>query len=226
MQHQRLGDLLRHAHDHVPYYRELLERCGVVDATGGVDLTAFDTVPFLDKDIIRSRSEELLSDDLEQRPWFRNYSGGSTGEPVAFVQEQREDDHWSRAVTLLFDEWSGRGPGDRCALLWGSERDLAGAPSWRVRYRRRTRRMLVLNAFGMTPEHMGEYVKALNRVPAAPDPRLRREPLRAGAVHSGRRPQRVVTRRDHDLRREHLPRTTGAHRECVPRTRLRSLRLA
>ncbi|HUT76363.1 MAG TPA: phenylacetate--CoA ligase family protein [Polyangia bacterium] len=163
MQHQRLGDLLRHAHDHVPYYREVLERCGVVDSSGGVDLTAFATVPFLDKDIIRSRSEDLLSDDLDQRPWFRNYSGGSTGEPVAFVQEQREDSHWSRAVTLLFDEWSGRGPGDRCALLWGSERDLAGAPSWRVRYRRRTRRILVLNAFGMTPEHMGEYVKDLNR---------------------------------------------------------------
>ena len=162
-QDQRLGDLLLHAYEHVPYYRDVLERCGVVDSAGRVDLTAFTAIPFLDKDIIRRRSEDLVSDDLDQRPWFRNYSGGSTGEPVAFVQEEGEAGHWGRALTLLFDEWSGRRPGDKYALLWGSQRDLGGTPSLRTRYHRRTRRALVLNAFGMTPVHMGEYVEAINR---------------------------------------------------------------
>lgn len=163
LQEQRLGALLRHAHDHVPYYRGVLEDCGAVDPSGRVDLTAFTAIPFLDKDIIRSRGEALYSDDLDQRPWFRNYSGGSTGEPVAFVQEEREDHHWGRAVTLLYDEWSGRRPGDKFALLWGSERDLAGKRSLRASYRRRTRRILVLNAFEMTPARMTEYVAAINR---------------------------------------------------------------
>lgn len=163
LQRERLSDLLRHAHAQVPYYRDVLEACGAVGSTGRVDLEAFTAIPFLDKDIIRGKGDELLSEDLDQRPWFRNYSGGSTGEPVAFVQERRDKVGWGRAVTFLFDEWSGRGLGDRWALLWGSERDLSGVPNRRVRYRRRTRRLLVLNAFGMTPEHMGEYVRDLNR---------------------------------------------------------------
>jgi phenylacetate-CoA ligase len=162
LQHERLGELLRHAHAHVPYYHDVLEACGAVDSAGRVDLGAFTAIPYLDKDIIRGRGEELLSDDLDRRPWFRNYSGGSTGEPVAFVQEIREEASWGRALTFLFDEWSGRGLGDRWALLWGSERDLGGNPSPRVRFHRHTRRLLVLNAFGMTQQRMGEYVAALN----------------------------------------------------------------
>ena len=162
LQEDRLTTLLRHAHAHVPYYRAVLEQCGAVRPDGRIDLDAFTSIPFLDKDLIRSRGDELLSDDIDRRSWFRNYSGGATGEPVAFVQEKPSPSSWMRPVTLLFDEWSGRRPGDRCALLWGSERDLAGEPSLRVRYRRRTRRILVLNAFGMTSQHMGEYVEALN----------------------------------------------------------------
>ena len=154
LQRERLGSLLRHAHAHVPYYRSVLEACGAVDSSGRVDLKAFTAIPYLDKDIIRGQGDQLHSDDLDRRPWFRNYSGGSTGEPVAFVQEEEEKEQWGRAVTLLFDEWSGRGPGDRWALLWGSERDLCCEPGLRKRYRRHTRRLLALNAFCMTPERM------------------------------------------------------------------------
>jgi phenylacetate-CoA ligase len=163
MQNRRLADLLRHAFDHVPYYRQVLADAAVIDGNRRIDLTGFTSIPFLDKDIIRARPDDLVSDDLDRRPWHRNYSGGSTGEPVAFVQELREEARWSRALTLLFDEWSGRRPGDRWALLWGSERDLTSNPSLRVRFRRHTRRLLALNAFGMTPQHMQEYVEAINR---------------------------------------------------------------
>jgi len=162
MQEERLADLLSHAHEHVPYYREILEECGAVDHSGRVDLSAFTSIPLLDKDIIRAKGDELLSDDLDRRPWFRNYSGGSTGEPVAFIQESSEDASWDRALTFLFDEWSGHRLGDRWALLWGSERDLGGPPSLRVRYHRRTRRVLVLNAFRMDRQRMDDYVRQLN----------------------------------------------------------------
>ncbi len=162
LQRDRTTALLRHAHAHVPYYRDVLETCGAVDASGRVDLDAFTAIPYLDKDIIRGRSEELVSDDLDRRRWIRNYSGGSTGEPVAFVQEHEKKAGEGRAVTFLFDEWSGRRLGDRWALLWGSERDLGGAPSLRRRYRRHTRRMLALNAFGMSQQRMSDYVAALN----------------------------------------------------------------
>lgn len=158
---RRLTALLRHAHEHVPYYRGVLEACGAVSAGGRVDLAAFPDIPFLDKRIIRTRAEDLCSDDLDARDWSYNSSGGSTGEPVRFVQESEMGP--DRALTFLFDEWSGRPVGARYALLWGSPRDLSERPSWRARMRRRTRRVLVLNAFTMTDEKMRGFVRDLNK---------------------------------------------------------------
>ena len=37
---------------------------------------------------LRERFEDLKSDDLSQRRWKYNTSGGSTGEPVRFIQDQ------------------------------------------------------------------------------------------------------------------------------------------
>jgi phenylacetate-CoA ligase len=156
---RRLRALLRHAHAHVPYYRTLLEDCGAVDAGGNVDLEAFTAIPFLTKDIIRARPEELLAEDLDRSGWVYNYSGGSTGEPVRFAQVH---DDWSRPLKLLYDEWSGRRLGDKCVLLWGSQRDLVAKPRLRTRIHSYTRRLVPLNAFSMTPERMREYVATIN----------------------------------------------------------------
>jgi len=43
--------------------------------------------PVLTKDIIRSRFDELKSNDLRRRKWYFNTSGGLTGEPVRFIQD-------------------------------------------------------------------------------------------------------------------------------------------
>ena len=162
LENRRLTDLLRHAHAHVPYYRDVLEGCGAVDSAGRVDLTAFADIPFLDKDIIRGRSEELLSDDLDSRPWFRNYSGGSTGEPVAFVQESQEQCQLEPGGDVPLRRVVGSRPGRQlgAALGLGTRPRRPSQPT--RRYRRHTRRLLVLNAFGMTQQRMGEYVEALN----------------------------------------------------------------
>jgi phenylacetate-CoA ligase len=157
MRDQKLTELLRHAHGHVPYWREVLESCGAVTGGGHVDLAAFRRIPYLDKDTIRRRGSDLHSD---AREWFFNSSGGSTGEPVRFVQE--DEVGLGRALTLMYDEWSGQKIGERFALLWGSPRDLAEKPTWRSRYRRHTRRVLVMNAFAMTPERMRGFVRQIN----------------------------------------------------------------
>lgn len=155
-----LTALLRHAHEHVPYHHDVLEECGAVSSSGEVDLGAFERIPYLDKDTIRARGADLYSDDLDTRQWSFNSSGGSTGEPVRFAQEHEVG--YVRAMTHLFDEWSGRRLGDSCALLWGSPRDLAEKPSRRALRRRRTRKTLVMNAFAMTPDTMRDYVRQMN----------------------------------------------------------------
>ena len=54
-QEMRLGSLLHHAWQHVPYYRETLAEAGVVDPSGRIDLSRFNRLQPLDKATVRDR---------------------------------------------------------------------------------------------------------------------------------------------------------------------------
>ena len=160
---QRLAGLLRHSWERVPYYREVLSASGVVEGSGSPNLERFTKVPFLSKETMRSRQEELRSEDLESREWQYNTSGGSTGEPIRFIQDAHYKD-WGVAVTGLFDQWSQYTVGSRRVVLWGSERDLfADGEPWNVKAGRWIRNEVWLNAFRMAPDRMREYVETINR---------------------------------------------------------------
>jgi phenylacetate-CoA ligase len=109
LQEDKLKKLLLHAHDHVRYYKEVLSESGVV-RNGKVDLKNFERIPILTKDILKSRFDDLLSDDHEQRKSFENHSGGSTGEPTKFIQD-REYDDWNIANKMYYQYVGGKVPG-------------------------------------------------------------------------------------------------------------------
>jgi phenylacetate-CoA ligase len=162
-QNEQMQAILAHAHRHVPYYREVLSSCGAVDAGGNVRLERLGEIPLLTKEIIRTRFEDLKSDDLGGRKWGYNTSGGSTGEPVRLIQD-RVYDAWSEAITTLYDLWTGYRRGDRKAVLWGSERDLfVGRETLKRRLYWWLENSMRLNAFRMTAANMHQYVDALNR---------------------------------------------------------------
>ena len=118
----QLERLLVHAWENVPYYRDVLEECGVV-VHGSVDLRNFANIPVLTKAIIREQGERLYSRDHNGRKSYSNTSGGSTGEPVEFLQD-RAYDEWNIANKLYFNVVLGKEPGDREIKLWGSDRDI------------------------------------------------------------------------------------------------------
>ena len=161
VQKDRLKALLVHAYRQVPYYQELFETHDLV-VKGEVDLERFTHLPLLDKDILRTQGERLHSADLSTRSWFEDTSGGSTGEPVRFIQDA--DYHeWMMATKLLFDEWTGYRPGDRKVKLWGSERDLlVGNETLKTYLGRYLRNEETLNTFRMSPDEMRDYVQTIN----------------------------------------------------------------
>ncbi len=162
LQRDLLARLLRHAHDHVPYYRRVLELAEVVSSSGRIDLSRFERIPLLDKPLLRAHFDELSSDDLAKRKWGYSLSGGSTGEPIRIIHDSRDD--WMRAMIILFDEWSGRRLGEKQVGLWGARRDLQEhGGSVRARWRQRLRNQVWLDAFAMTPDAMREYVDVINR---------------------------------------------------------------
>lgn len=162
LQQKKLQALLLHSYTNVPYYRRVLAQAKVVEGDQ-VHLENFHQIPFLTKDILRTRFEDLKSQDADQRRWKNNKSSGSTGEPSRFIQDHQYDDSMM-AVKILFDMWSGCLPGHRKALIWGAERDFfVGQATLRVRFSRWLRNQLWLNAFKMTPKLMEDYIGRMNR---------------------------------------------------------------
>jgi phenylacetate-CoA ligase len=162
LQQDRLRSLLSHARDHVPYYRKLSATHEFFDHSGAMSFDRLHGLPLLTKEILRARFDELLSDDLGSRRWSENTSGGSTGEPVRFVRDQACHE-WFLALAGFYDLWTGYRPGDRKALLWGSERDLfVGRETFRQRLGWFLHNIVRLNAFRMTRENMRGYVDAIN----------------------------------------------------------------
>lgn len=164
VQRAHLESLLRHASQNVPYYAEILQKAGVVDKQGAVNLDAFAGIPLLDKATIRENFDRLHIKDLSNGKWIFNTSGGSTGEPVRLIQDSVYKD-WGVAIKDLMDRWSGYMIGHPKAVLWGSERDLfAGREPANVRIGRLIRNETWFNTFRMTPDRMRAYIREINRI--------------------------------------------------------------
>lgn len=162
VQKDRLANLLEHAAQTVPYYRQLLTESGVWDGQT-IGMSQFGAVPLLTKTILREQYQALQSDDLAQRKWSVNTSGGSTGEPVPFIQD-REYKSYSHAFKRLTWEWVGKQDGDCHIKLWGSERDIIeGGMGWQATVGNFLRNLTFLNAFRMTEADVARYVQIIQR---------------------------------------------------------------
>lgn len=154
---QRLTQLLRHAARHVPHYRKLLADQGIVRGDV-VDLTRFGKVPPLTRSLLQNSPESLKSDDLSARDWYKNSSGGSSGEPVAVIQDQ-DYNATGIAMTETYHGWVGRNSGEPLIKLWGSDRDvLTGTLGWRNKLSGFVRNQKWANSFKMSEAAMSRYL--------------------------------------------------------------------
>jgi len=157
-----LQRLLEHCAQHIPYYKPFLKDDSAHKFHDPAAVIA--RLPILTKSLIRTNFETLKSEDLAQREWYFNTSGGSTGEPVRFIQD-REYSERNTAIAELYSVWLGYEFGDPQIILWGSERDLFfGKPALKTRLGNWLRNTQTLNAFQMTPERMRDYLHTINRV--------------------------------------------------------------
>lgn len=162
MRDRKLKDILMHAHANVPYYTGILEQADVV-AGGEVKLENFSNIPLLTKEIIRREGENLLSRDYKSRKPYDNTSGGSTGEPVRFVQDA-EYDQWNIATKIYFNQVLGKEPGQAELKLWGSDRDIIeGTLGTKERIINFLFNRKFFNSYRFDDEHIGRLVALNNR---------------------------------------------------------------
>ena len=151
-----LDAALAHAATDVPYWRD---RLGAGDRRA-----AFLALPPLTKDAIRANAQALRHDALGRRRWWINHSGGSSGAPIAVVQD-REVADWSMATSAWYlAHHLGVTHEVPKVVLWGSERDLFGQRASRVaRVQGVLTQTVMLNSFKMDATTMRRYVATLAR---------------------------------------------------------------
>ena len=163
---ERLLAVLSHAKNSVPYYRDLMaDRGPLPDLDGLPEYLA--SLPILTKDEIRCHGDRLLSEDVGTRRIYHNTSGGSTGEPVRFVQDQG---YWdmTTAVQMVYSASLGRRFGEREVWIWGLEHEiLEGLHDWRLRLANRLSRRELFNAYHMRPVDIANLLGRLDANPPA-----------------------------------------------------------
>lgn len=160
IQEIRLKRILLHAYRNVPYYHNVLGKAKVV-VGGKINLDNFNKIPILTKEIIRREGKNLYSRDCKKRNSYENTSGGSTGEPVKFLQDRR---YW---IGTMAGAWFQNSFVDNYPCkqlkLWGSERDiLQGGYGIKGVFKNWVYSRKYLNAFKMSEENMKNYIQEIN----------------------------------------------------------------
>jgi len=156
-----LNRIILHAYKKVPYYHNLIKDVKVLDGNN-IDLSKFEKIPILTKEIIRNK--KIISNDYKSRHWFFNSSGGSTGEPTRFIQDLNYSKWTDVAYTYYYKEMLGIDEINiKKILLWGSPRDLfKGNIGLKAKTGNWLNNTLLLNSFKMTDLDIEKYIKIIN----------------------------------------------------------------
>jgi phenylacetate-CoA ligase len=161
LQRIKLFKLIQYASQNIPYYQRVIQehQISFSEDTIFTDLKKF---PLLTKEIIRNHFDQLYK--FRDRTYYRNTSGGSTGELVIFYQDSNYF-AWSTAAKIFFDEWAGRKIGEPTVKLWGSLRDvLRGGQGFTGYLRQQLSGVTILISSRMTDQDKYQYVKRINQI--------------------------------------------------------------
>jgi phenylacetate-CoA ligase len=157
-QRERLQQILAYAAAHSPYYARIFRLSRLDPAR--FEEAAFARLPLLTKSIIRSSTDEILSQQFTRAQLGEHKTGGSTG--VALTTYFDPD--WLQIRTadaLRSDQWAGAFHGMKVAALWGN-------PPVARTAKERLRRLLIdrfvfLDTIDLNPRSLGEFVNAWRR---------------------------------------------------------------
>jgi len=164
LQNKYLEKIIFHSFYNVPYYQKLFTQIGLIKSNQ-IFWEKFQDIPPLTKKIIKENFQELISKDINKRKWYKNSSGGSTGIPQTFIQDN-EYRNWALASqNFYFKKFLDVFPFEvKNITLWGSERDI---------FRQRKslisllafylRQEILLNTFKISGKDWLKYIEIINK---------------------------------------------------------------
>ena len=157
-QRERLKQLIQHACQTTPYYRDLFKDFGLrhndllfqhIDADS-IDISQI--LP-LEKQTIRKQLNNLCSELYAPNQRIPNATGGSTGTPLKFYQDRY---YWNQRnlSVYYFDRWAGWEFGEPQLIIWGALVDVNADSNWKQKLNRYWRNEYWLNGFQLTDSAM------------------------------------------------------------------------
>lgn len=153
---ERLRALLRHAGQHVPYYKALFARVGF-DPEQVQSISDLGKLPFLTKAEIRAHTDDLKADDAGALARFN--TGGSSGEPLIFYIGNERVSH-DVAAKWRATRWWGVDIGDPEIVVWGSPIELSAQDRIRA-VRDKLLRTELLPAFEMSDAKLDGFIERI-----------------------------------------------------------------
>lgn len=88
IQGRRVRAVVHYAHEHVPYYRDVMRKAGLspADIEGASDLAR---LPMIERHQLQADPEYFVAQGVSRRDWVTLASGGSTGRPVSVMRDPR-----------------------------------------------------------------------------------------------------------------------------------------
>lgn len=161
IQRKKMYRLVQCASQNIPYYQQVIKENNITFSEDTI-FEDFKKFPLLTKEIIRKHFDKLYR--FRDKTYYRNTSGGSTGEPVVFYQDKEYLD-WANATKRLFNEWAGRKIGDPMVKLWGSlPGNFLSGQGFKGRLRQEVSGINILGSSRMTQEDMYRHVQKINKI--------------------------------------------------------------
>jgi phenylacetate-CoA ligase len=123
-----------------------------------------DTIPILTKDIIKNNFALLKNPNIKN--YRINTSGGSTGEPAQFIQDDIYNKFVGYGIKYFYNELLDIDINPlKKVMLWGSEKDLLNwNGDWKRFIKNKIHRINYLNAFLLTNEKLNSFINKMNYI--------------------------------------------------------------
>jgi len=160
----KLRSLIRHASDHVPYYRDLFRENHIHPE----DIRSFNDlglIPLLTKDIARENQKRLIADNISLRFTKHGKTGGTTGSPLE-VYKDTTDRSFAWASYYRWYNWIGIAKEERVLTLWGAKLVLGSSIKQRITDKLAgiLENSYTLNSFALGEKTAGEFYKKLVKI--------------------------------------------------------------
>ncbi|MBQ4888544.1 phenylacetate--CoA ligase family protein [Shewanella sp. MMG014] len=165
LQLKKLNLLLQHAYEKVPEYRKRIRLAGLVE-NEIVNLTSVKQLSEMKilskKDIIECGSM-MTSSDISTRQAYLNSTGGSTGTPLSFYQDNQFKQAKAQTFNQVLD-WRKVSPYDDRVDLWGAERDtFIGKKGFIQKLKEFSTNRIIHNSFNMKESDIIDFLQDIKK---------------------------------------------------------------